>query len=82
MKTTVDIPDNELQDAVRYSRATTKREAIVTALADYNRRQRMAELVKYSGTSDTLMSNAAIEGLDSQDPKAWKSKPRSRGRRS
>jgi len=82
MKTTVDIPDNELQDAMRYGRAKTKREAIVTALVDYNRRQRMAELVKYSGTSDTLMSNAAIEGLDSQDPKARKSRPRSRGRRS
>ena len=38
MKTTVDIPDDELKDAMRFTRARTKREAIVTAIADYNRR--------------------------------------------
>lgn len=81
MKTTVDIPERELQDAIRYAKAKTKRDAIVTALVDYNRRQRMAELVRYSGTSDTLMGNAAIEALDGQDSNSWKSEPRRRGRR-
>ena len=42
MKTTVDIPEVELKDAMRFTRARTKREAIVTAIADYNRRRRMA----------------------------------------
>ena len=32
------------------TKAKTKREAVVTALEDFNRRQRMAELVKYAGT--------------------------------
>lgn len=56
MKTTVDIPDRELSDAIRYSHARTKREAIVTAIADYNRRKRMAELIKHSGTCDKLIA--------------------------
>jgi hypothetical protein len=66
MKTTVDIPESELSDAMRYAKAKTKRDAILTALTDYNRRQRMAELVQYSGSSDTFMSNDEIESLDSR----------------
>jgi Arc/MetJ family transcription regulator len=46
MKTTIDIPEDELADAIRFTRAKTKREAVVTALADFNRRRRMAELVR------------------------------------
>jgi Arc/MetJ family transcription regulator len=64
MKTTVDIPEQVLAEAMRYTRAKTKREAIVTAIEDFNRRKRMAELVKYSGTSDTLLSNEQIEDLE------------------
>lgn len=56
MKTTIDIPDNELADAMHYTRARTKREAVVLALADFNRRKRMAELVKYAGTCDQMMT--------------------------
>ena len=56
MKTTIDIPEDELLDAMRFTRAKTKREAVVTALADFNRRQRMAELVKYAGTCPDMMT--------------------------
>jgi len=80
MKTTVDIPENELLDAMRYAKARTKRDAILTALTDYNRRQRMAELVQYSGSSDTFMSNDEIEGLDSQEPRNRKTR-KGEGRR-
>ncbi len=68
MKTTVDIPEGELLDAMRYAKAKTKRDAILTALTEYNRRQRMAELVGYSGCSDTFMSNDEIESLDDGEP--------------
>jgi hypothetical protein len=64
MKTTIDIPEDELRDALKYAKARTKREAIVTALIEYNRRKRMAELVGYSAVSDTFMSNEALESLD------------------
>jgi Arc/MetJ family transcription regulator len=65
MKTTVDIPDEELRDAMRFTKAKTKREAVVKVLADFNRRRRMAELVKYAGTfSDAFPSNDDIEAVD------------------
>jgi len=80
MKTTVDIPEDELKDALKFAKAKTKRAAIVTALIDYNRRMRMAELVEYSGVSETFMSNEAMEALDA-DPHRWKAATRERGRK-
>ena len=56
MKTTIDIPENELSDAMRFTRAKTRREAVVTAIADFNRRRRMAELVEYAGTYPDMMT--------------------------
>ncbi len=56
MKTTVDIPDGELEDAMRFTKARTKREAIVTAITEFNRRRRMAELTKRAGTCTDMMT--------------------------
>jgi len=64
MKTSLDIPDKELRDVLRFTRAKTKREAIVTAITDFNRRQRMAGLIKYSGTFASMPDNEALEALD------------------
>jgi hypothetical protein len=64
MKTSMDIPESELKDALKYSGAKTKRRAILQAVVEFNRRHRMAELIKYSGASDTFMSNYEIEALD------------------
>ncbi len=50
MKTSLEIPDQEMKDVLRFSKAKTKRDAIVTAVMEYNRRHKMAELIKYSGT--------------------------------
>lgn len=63
MKTTVDIPENDLADAMRFTRAKTKREAIVAAIQDFNRRRRMAELVKHAGTCEDMMT---VEELQKQ----------------
>jgi len=46
MKTTVDTPENELKDAMRFTKAKTRREAIVRALEEFNRHRRTAELVR------------------------------------
>lgn len=54
VKTTIDIPDGDLADAMRFTKAKTKREAIVTAIKDFNLRKKMAELVKYAGTCEDL----------------------------
>ncbi len=56
MKTTVNIPDNDLADAMRFTKASTKREAIVTAIQEFNRRKRMGELTKHAGTCKDLIS--------------------------
>lgn len=63
MKTTVDIPAGELEDAMRFTRARTKREAIVTAIAEFNRRHRMAELAKHAGTCPELMTVEDLQQL-------------------
>ena len=56
MKTTVDIPERDLADAMRFAGATTKREAIVAAIREYNQRRRLAALARHAGTCDTLVS--------------------------
>ena len=66
MKTTIDIPEKTLKDALKFTKAKTKREAVVSALEDFNRRQAMAELTKYSGTFTSLMTNDEIEDLQAQ----------------
>lgn len=71
MKTTVDIPEKELRDAMRFTKAKTKREAVVRVLEEFNRRRRMAELVKHSGTfSDGFPTNEEIEAIDADRDRA------------
>lgn len=63
MKTTVDIPEEELRDVMKFTGAKTKREAIVHAVSDFNRRQRMACLVRYLGTCRDLMTVEELKVL-------------------
>ena len=63
MKTTVDIPENELEDAIRFTRARTKREAIVTAITEFNHRRRMAELAKRAGSCPDLLTVDQVRQL-------------------
>jgi hypothetical protein len=68
MKTTVEIPDGELRDLVKFTRAKTKREAIVTAIADFNQRRRRGALVRHSGAFRSLLTNEEIEQIEAQEP--------------
>ena len=61
MKTTVDIPDEELEAVMRFTRAATKREAIVTAIAEYNRRRRMAALVQHAAQGDSMITPEELQ---------------------
>jgi hypothetical protein len=61
MKTTVDIPDEELRAVMRFTQAATKREAIVTAIADYNRRRRMAALVEHAAQGDSMITPEELQ---------------------
>ena len=63
MKTTIDIPEAELREAMEYLGAKTKRDAVVAALAEFNRRHRMAALVRLSGTCE-FDANDDIEAAE------------------
>ncbi len=62
MKITLDVPERELRDAMRFTSARTKSQAVLKAILEFNRRCRMSELTKHAGTfSDTFPTNQAIE---------------------
>lgn len=63
MKTTVDIPDDLLQEAMRLSDAKTIRAAVIAALEWYNRRQRQREVVKYLGTFKNFMTQRELREM-------------------
>lgn len=64
MKTTIDIPDHVLSEAIRHTGAKTKREAVVAAVEDFNRRQRLAALAKkLYGSMPNLMTREELKAL-------------------
>ena len=60
MKTTVDIPDEELEEVLRHTHARTKRDAIVIAISDFNRRKRLEKLAEQLGTFDDVVSREEL----------------------
>lgn len=48
---------------MRFTGAKTKREAIVHAVSDFNKRQRMARLVRHFGTCGDLMTVEELRAL-------------------
>jgi len=56
MKTIVDIPDREREDAIRFAKAKTKHEAA-------GRRMCLAELALYAGTCSELMTPDELQAL-------------------
>lgn len=63
MKTTVDIPEKELRDAMRFTGAKTKKDAVTEAIADFNRRRRMAALAARMGASETFMTPEELDRM-------------------
>jgi len=71
MKTTIDIPEAILKESMALTGATTKREAVVRILEEHIRRERMARLVRFSGTfDDSFPTNEQIEAVDEAGPVA------------
>ena len=56
MKTTIDIPDDDLEQLLKYTGAATKKEAVVKAVQDFNRRQRLNQIAGMLGTFDDFMN--------------------------
>lgn len=63
MKTTIDIPDEMLKRAMKYSGATTKRDAVLAALTEYNRRRRLTKARAMLGTFKNLISVEQLREL-------------------
>ena len=52
MRTTLDLPDRLVQDAMKASHQKTKTAAIVAALQDFVRKTRLQELRSFKGQVD------------------------------
>ena len=64
MKTTIDIPDASLREAIRHTGAKTKRDAVVTALEEFNRRHRLEEMAeRLHGSCPDFMSQADLQRM-------------------
>lgn len=63
MKTTVDIPETELKEAMRHAGAKTKRAAVMMALSELNRRRRLRKLTEKFGTQDELMTHEELRRM-------------------
>jgi hypothetical protein len=66
VKTTIDIPDQALADAMRFTGAKTKREAVVLAIEEFNRRQRVEAILAMAGTFPDFPDNEEIEAPETQ----------------
>jgi len=68
MKTTIDIPDIAFNTLLRLTKAQTKRDAILAAVDEYNRRHAVEAMVATFGTWQ-MESNDEIEAADLEDEK-------------
>jgi hypothetical protein len=64
VKTTINIPEHALADAMRFSGAKAKREAVVLALEDFSRRRRVEDFLKLAGGFPDFPCNDEIEAAD------------------
>ncbi|MBU3664290.1 MAG: DUF2191 domain-containing protein [Chthoniobacterales bacterium] len=68
MKTTLDVPDEALREAMKFTGATTKREAVVTALETFNKLKRLEQLnAKVRGRFRDFMSQAELQATRASD---------------
>jgi Arc/MetJ family transcription regulator len=72
MKTTIDIPAVTLDEAMKFTGAKTKREAVVTAVERFNRLKRLERLnARVRGQFRDFMTQADLKAMRAADiPKA------------
>jgi hypothetical protein len=63
MKTTVDIPEKEMKELMKYTKARTKKEAILEAVRDFNRRQKLKKLADMLGTFEDIITLEELEKM-------------------
>lgn len=63
MSVVVEVPEQEIEEAMRFTGAETEREAMVIALADFNRRKRLESLISQLGTFENMISREELLAL-------------------
>jgi Arc/MetJ family transcription regulator len=64
MKTTIDIPDLVLDEAMKHTGAKTKRDAVVTAVERFNRSKRLEALnARVRGTFKDFMTGHDLKAM-------------------
>ena len=68
MKTTIDIPDGVMEEALRFTGAKTKRQAVVTAMERFNRLKRLEKLnARARGSFRDFMTQAELKARRAAD---------------
>lgn len=67
MKTTIDIPDKMFSELLANTKVGTKKEAILTAIEDFNRKNRMVAIAKILGTFENFMNQDDLEASRKAD---------------
>lgn len=62
MRTTLDIPEDLIKDAMKASHIDTKTQVIIIALKDLIRKSRLSELKKFKGKIDIDIDMDAVRG--------------------
>ena len=66
MKTTVEIPNDELKQLIAFTGAKTKKEAINAAIKSYNKQQRLTALSKKLGTFENFIDADELNQMRSE----------------
>ena len=68
MKTTIDMPEGLLEEAMKFTGAKTKREAVVTAVERFNRLKRLERLnARVRGQFKDFMTQADLKAMRAAD---------------
>ena len=62
MRTTLDLPENLLEEAMKTTHIQTKTKVIITALEELIRKSKISELKKYKGKVDLTIDLDVIRG--------------------
>ena len=64
MKTTIDIPEDVLAETIKHTGAKTKRDAVVTAVSEFNRRRRLEALAdRLQGSCPDFMAQTDLRRM-------------------
>jgi Arc/MetJ family transcription regulator len=68
MKTTIDIPELAMEEAMKFTGAKTKREAVVTAVERFNHLKRLEKLnARVRGQFRDFMTQADLKAMRAAD---------------